>query len=239
MVEMVKAKLNGKYEIILPKHRADREEWYTETGWERARLDSMHENIGKGDLVFYIGSEEGEFPALCQIWGARVVLFEPNPKVWSNTKAIWEANKLDTPICFEGFASNEDRLLPVEGVYIGKSFPASADNKIEAAHGFKELDKEANRYHQIKIDTVVYTIGLSPTAICLDVEGSEGHVLRGAEETLKTFHPKIWLSLHPEFLHEQYGEWGAELRRWIMDLGYKETLLDYPLHECHLMYEAI
>ena len=46
MTEMVSAKLNGKFDIILPKHRADRPEWYTEKGWERNRLDSMYENIG-------------------------------------------------------------------------------------------------------------------------------------------------------------------------------------------------
>ena len=39
-----------------------------------------------------------------------------------------------------------------------------------------------------------------------------------------------------EFLRT-YDEWGAELRQWIIGLGYKETLLDYPLHEVHLLYE--
>ena len=38
------------------------------------------------------------------------------------------------------------------------------------------------------------------------------------------------------FIHEQYGEWGAELRDWLIELGYKETLIDYPLHEVHLHY---
>ena len=33
---MVKAKLNGEFEILLPKHRADRPEWYTKRGWEKS-----------------------------------------------------------------------------------------------------------------------------------------------------------------------------------------------------------
>lgn len=230
---MVKTKINGRWDILLPEHRAARPEWKLENGgWEKARLDSMHKHIGKGDVVFYVGSEEGEFPALCQMWGAKVILFEPNPKVWSNTKAIWEANNLDEPVTFQGFCSNETRFIDIKGV-LQHGFPPCADDEIEAAHGFKELNKEANNYNQIRIDDIDAHI---PTAICLDVEGSEGHVLRGAEQTLKNHHPKIWLSLHPEFLHEQYHEWGAELRQWIMGLGYKEVLLDYPLHEVHLLY---
>jgi len=30
MTKMIKATINGEFEIILPKHRADRPEWYTE-----------------------------------------------------------------------------------------------------------------------------------------------------------------------------------------------------------------
>ena len=51
MTEMVKAVINGEFEIMLPKHRADRPEWYTEKGWEKPRLKSMHEKIGKGGFI--------------------------------------------------------------------------------------------------------------------------------------------------------------------------------------------
>ena len=36
-VEMIQATLNGEYEIILPKHRADRPEWYKPEGWEKKK----------------------------------------------------------------------------------------------------------------------------------------------------------------------------------------------------------
>jgi len=61
-VEMVKCKLNGQFDIVLPKHRADRPEWYTEKGWERKRLDSMSKNIGEGDIVLYIEADSGHSP---------------------------------------------------------------------------------------------------------------------------------------------------------------------------------
>lgn len=235
MAEMIKAKLNGKYEIIIPKHRADRPEWYTEKGWERKRLDSIAyhlKNSGKKEVMFYIGAEEGEMPALCQIWGAEVVLFEPNERVWPNIKAIWEANGLQTPLfCIPGFASNINKDFQ----YTGRVFPACADGEVIGDHGFKELSDPGD-IPQVRIDDFVRRTGVIPTSISLDVEGSEWEVLRGAENTLRDYKPKIWLSLHPEFLYHHFKEHSGDLRKWLRDMGYKEELLDYQ-HEVHLFYE--
>lgn len=237
MAKMVKARLNGKFDITLPAHRAARPEWYTEKGWERARLDSMHKNLGKGDVMLYVGSEEGEMPALCQMWGAEVVLFEPNDRVWPNTKAIWDANKLDPPLgTFVGFAANQT----TSGAPLNlNKFPECAIGDVIGDHGFKELI-DPGLIAQVRIDDVVGLLSQSKkivTAISMDVEGSEWEVLQGATDTLKVLKPKIWLSLHPEFLFRMYNKYSFEVRRWIIDLGYKEELLDYQ-HEAHFYYHA-
>lgn len=231
---MIKAKLNGEFEIILPKHRADRPEWYTEKGWEKKRLQSMHKNLGKDDTVYYVGAEEGEMPALCQMWGAKVVMFEPNDKVWPNIKAIWEANNLEMPLAvFSGFASNKT-TNPAPLILGG--FPESANGEVIHDHGFKEVEDNIN-LPEIKIDDLVASGQVPPpTALTMDVEGSEWEVLQGAEETLKKYHPKIWLSLHPEFLFRKHDKYSFEVRRWLIDMGYTETLLDYQ-HEAHFFYE--
>lgn len=188
----------------------------------------MYEHLNENDVLFYIGAEEGDMAALCAMWGAKVLLFEPNEKVWPNIKAIWEANGLETPLCFSGFASNE---TSADADTIDMSeWPTSADGPVIGNHGFMEL-RNANA-PQIRIDDVP----IIPTALTIDVEGSEWEVLRGAEKTLKKYHPKIWLSLHPEFLFDHYKEYSRDLRNWITQLGYTENFLDYQ-HEFHLYYE--
>ena len=235
---MVKVCLNGTDDIIIPEHRAAREEWYTEKGWEKKRLAAMREHImsRNNQVVYYVGAEEGEMPALCQMWGAKVVMFEPNPKVWPNIKAIWSANGLAAPLrMFVGFASNVSDQ-PYNGTSV---WPKCADGAVIGDHGFMNLSEiDTARSGQWKIDDVVAEGVDPPTILTMDVEGSEWEVLRGAEQTLRNNKPTIFLSLHPEFMYEMYGEYAFDCRRWIKELGYKETLLDYE-HEVHLMYEGV
>jgi FkbM family methyltransferase len=247
MAEMVKAKLNGQFEITLPKHRADRPDWYTEEGWEKARLDRLHGEI-KWQLskkiqpvVYYVGAEEGEMPALCQMWGAKVVMFEPNPLVFPNIKAIWDANKLDAPEgIYVGFASasTEENPAHLNPAITGKEidgWPECAYGDVIGNHGFKELYQESDAFPQVKIDDYVARTGLVPTIISFDVEGSEWQVMRGATDTLKDYKPTIFASISPEFMFHQFGEYSRDLRNWIIDKGYKETILDYQ-HELHTLY---
>ena len=250
-MKIVDCVINGKFKIKLPEHRAKRPEWTSKQGWEKARLDSMHKNIGKGDVVYYAGAEIGEMPALCQMWGAKVVLFEPNHTAWPSIRAIWKANKLKKPLyCFAGFASNKHRVVPPnpnKELYDGvghcwrkDGWPIYSQGEIVEKHGFSELYQETDGLPQYKIDVIVsindYLRSRTPTAIILDVEGSEWRVLEGAQETIKKYKTKIWLSGHPEFMFHQYGEYLTDLRNWIKDFRYKETLLDYQ-HEVHLFYE--
>ena len=236
MTEMKKVVVNGEFEITLPEHRAARPDWYQPHGWEKPRLKHMSQNISPDDVMYYVGAEEGEFAALCQMWGAEVVLFEPNPKVWSHFPLLWSANNLELPlVCIPGFAS--DKINNLSRIYYNE-WPPEVNDVIEAAHGFKELYLEGDTYGQITIDSCVYDHKIKPpTAISLDVEGSEWRVLGGAEKVLIKHKPKIWLSGHPEFMLQQWNESLYNLRQWIKGLGYKETILDYQ-HEVHLYYES-
>ncbi len=233
MAYMVKATLNGRWKITLPKHRADRPEWYTESGWEKKRLERLHDVIKsqKDPVVYYVGAEEGEMCALSAVWGAKVLMFEPNDKVMPNIKAIWEANNLPMDdLFYPGFAGNELRdsqeLIPV----------ANITGEVIHDHGFKELQAvDITHLPVTKIDSMVEKTGVIPTIITMDVEGAEFEVLKGAEQTIAEHHPVILLSLHPEFLREFWGVYSRDVRNWIIDRGYSEEIIDYE-HEVHIVY---
>lgn len=258
--EMVRATLNGQWVIVLPKHRAERPEWFTTAGWEKARLQALHDEVKRQShsylmlrggphqadstraVVYYIGSEEAEMTALCQQWGAEVVMFEPNPLVWPNARSIWEANEMHPPLgIFVGFASNitdenpPHRAFGAEGVVKPREWPSSAYGEVIGNHGFKELYQEADAFPQIKIDDYVGRTGIVPTIITFDCEGSDWQVMRGAEQTLRDHKPVIFASIHPEFMFHQYGEYSRDFRNWMIGLGYEETILDYQ-HELHTLY---
>lgn len=236
MTAMISTRINGRWDVLLPAHRAARPEWQIENGgWERERLDHMHSTTKPGDRVLYIGAEEGEMCALLQMWGARVALVEPNELVFPNIKAIWDANHLADPAgVFVGFCGRKSSPNYLQG--FSEVWPECAAGPVIGDHGFKELRDPGDR-HVISVDDLC-SFGFVPEMITMDVEGSEWEVLQGAEKTLREHRPQIYLSLHPEFLIDQYGKYSYEVRRWIIDLGYRETLLSFE-HEAHFAYEAL
>jgi FkbM family methyltransferase len=238
---MVPATVNGTHHLVLPKHRADRPEWYTAEGWEKPRMDALvgkireFTNYEETPVVYYVGAEEGDLAAVCAIEGADLYLVEPNPKAWPNIRAIWEANGLPQPWCFPGFAS--DKTAIQDGTYIGRKWPESATGEIVGDHGFKELYLEAANYSQIRLDDV--SAGYQPPDIVtFDVEGSEWQVLKGAHAILEHARPVIFASIHPEMMFHQWDQYSGDFRGWIKAFGYRETILDYQ-HELHCMYEPL
>lgn len=230
---MVRRVLNGQYEITLPKHRADRPEWY-DAGWEKPRMEALVKCIQERfkPVVYYVGTEEGELAAICALEGAEMYLFEPNPKAWPNIKAVWDANDLEQPWCFPGFASDKTDIQAAS--YIGRKWPESATGEIVGDHGFKELYLEAENYSQIELDDVSASYQ-PPDILTFDVEGSEWQVLKGAHAILEHARPVIFASIHPEFMFHQWGQYSGDFRGWIKDFGYRETILDYQ-HELHTVY---
>lgn len=247
MIEMVQAKLNGRWDIIIPKHRADRPEWKLENGgWEKLRLDSMYKHTKRGMTCLYIGSELGDMPGLLASWGAKLVLIEPNPSSWPSVKMIWEANKFKTPLNYCGFASDVTEETPSNPdidhngenwwVIDERGWPKCAYDELKLAHGFSQLNEQADGAPQIRVDDLVKQHNLKVDIISCDTEGSEGCIFRGAEDTLREQKPIIYLSGHEDFMRIQYNESLDDLREWIKKLGYKETFLENH-HEHHLVYE--
>lgn len=193
-------------------------------------------NIGPGDVVLDCGSEEGDLSALIASWiGPRdggIVLFEPNPRVFSNIKYIWDANDLKQPLAFfPGFAGDFNRHL--DTVHMER-WPDSAYGPVISDHGFCQLNERPD-IPAIRIDDLVGMSGVLPTVLNLDVEGSEGSVLDGAIDTLRELKPLVYASLHPEFMREQYNRDVQEIHDYMGHLGYRVKHLATD-HEQHYVW---
>lgn len=241
---MIPTRINGRWELLLPEHRAVRPQWdIANGGWERERLDAMCSVIKPGDVVFDVGAEEGDFPALYASWGADVVMFEPNPYVWPNIRAIWQANELPAPWgYFVGFACNQTNLLPFELEPIfaepdRAGWPACAFGAVIGDHGFRNVSERFHDTPQIRIDDFRQFAGTSPDVLTLDVEGAELEVLKGAEQTLRETRPIVFVSIHPDFIRDMYGNTAADVHEFMDDLGYVATHLATD-HEEHWLFET-
>jgi FkbM family methyltransferase len=233
-VEMIPTMINERWELLLPAHRAARPEW---PHWERERMASMFDLLEPDDVIYDVGAEEGDMPALWATWGCAVAAFEPNPRVWPNMRVIWEANDLPMPIgCFVGFAGPTNTLavdqLQGTGWHFGQ-WPVCAYGPVIGDHGFMNLCERPD-VPSITLDTASSRL-LLPQAITMDVEGAELEVLKGATWLLQQVRPKLWISVHPPFMADMYDQHPDQLHSLMIQHDYVGKLLADD-HEQHWLY---
>lgn len=237
---MIEIAINDRWPLLLPEHRAARPEW---PWWERERLAAMYAEISllrsqhDGLTIYDIGTEEGDLSALLSVWAgpaAHVHLFEPNARVWPNVRAIWEANELPPPAgCVVGFAASETRLHGAS--WCTDPWPQCAYGPLIGDHGFLNLSERPD-VDRVRLDD--YSAGRPPDIITMDVEGSEFEVVKGAECLLLQRRTIVFMSVHPEFMFQQHGQYQAELWRYLKDLGYEPEFLAFD-HEQHWAWRPL
>lgn len=244
-VEMVPCVLNGRWPLVLPKHRAERAEWY-DGGWERERLNSMYDLLQPGMTIIDVGAEEGDFPGLWASWGCHVAMIEPKAETWANIRVIWEANRFEPPVgLFVGFASDVTNLEPprpyppASGWVLDRDgWPLCSYGRVRADHGFAHLSQQADAIPQITLDDFAAECLGHVDAITIDVEGSELRVLHGAAQLLAFHRPLVWVSVHADrgWMVAEYGGADREdIDAWMLALDYEPTLLAVD-HEMHVLY---
>jgi len=222
--------INGRWPLKLPEHRANRPEW---PYWEAARLAAMHHTIRPGDVVWDVGAEAGDFPALFTTWGAQVVMVEPNPKAWPTIKATFDMNGLDAPPWAVVLLSDKCEGTAEYDTGSG-SWPDCAEGPVDVAHGFAHIGE--GDHPTTRLDWMVLSGGFPvPDVITMDVEGGEGHVIRGAKRTLEACLPTVFVSIHPQFMADLYGETPDEIHDTLRDLGYHARFLAED-HEQHWVF---
>lgn len=258
--------VNDRWELYLPEHRALRPEWAT--GWERARWDDMHAHLkalgdarslvgGHPPLVIDVGTEEGDLTGLFALWGCDVFMVEPNPRVWPNVRAIWNANALPLPVgWFVGFAGTEDR--DPDSIEHWRAWedareridgwPACAHGPVIGDHAFLHLAQHAHMVPTRRLDSLLESLrklqrpiaaNRKVDAITIDTEGSELTVLRGADQILRQDRPTVWVSIHSDqqWMDENYPmDRLDDVIAHMEGHGYRGTFLAQD-HEAHWRFD--
>lgn len=219
-----------KYQFALPYPLSD---WDVFDYWEKERFASMEKHLKQGDVLFDIGTEQGWCNLIyAQFCGAEnMVLIEPTPEFWPNIKQIWEKNGMAQPKGFyDGLFSDKttDDLKKLNAT----DWPADSEGDMIDRNSYKYIHEHGDVIPQVTIDDYVATTNIVPNALTMDTEGSELLILRGAEKTLKRYHPKVWVSVHPDLGERDYGIKKEDTLAFMEKLGYQSEYLATD-HEEH------
>lgn len=190
---------------------------------ERHELYYFHEprlarnirHVPRGGIAIDVGAADGRYTAyLARRVGAtgRVISIEPS------TSLLQELRRRLTT---EQLTSRVTLVRAAAGDFVGDA--ALAENPDNPYGAVTSANRESGvLVDVITIDELVRRERLPRVdVIKIDIEGSEGAALRGAEETLRVFGPRLLLELHnprnvadvPAFLRER----GYEFELWDTD----------------------
>lgn len=222
--------LGNRWILNLPDHR--NEFWRQHPNWEVRRLLHMKARIKPDDVICDVGAEQGDLSALYASWvpDGGVVLIEPQPLYWPIIQETFEANGLAMPkASFVGFAAG--RRSDTVGSAV-RRWPSEVDGEPGPDAGFYHLNEHSTQYA-----TLDQLCDDPPTALVIDVEGSELRVLRGATEMLGRHKPKLWVSIHPPEMVGRYGDEPQALLDFVESHGYRWEFLAFH-GELHFYAEA-
>lgn len=222
-----------EYRFDLPEPLASWDVW---DYWERSRFHSMRDHLQLGMTLFDVGTEQGwcNLVYASMVGPGNMVLIEPTPEFWPNIRATWEKNYPDTAprACYDGLLSDktDDRFFEFA------DWPNNSVGPLIDRNKYQYIHDNAAGIGEMKLDDMVRVSGAIPDAITMDVEGAELLVLKGAEETLRTYRPLAWVSIHPDLGERDYGVVPADVHDYMTSLGYAGTFLGED-HEQHWMFD--
>ena len=188
--------------------------------YEPAVADFLRARVKPGSVCFDVGAHVGVFALSLARWtgpSGRVVAFEPNPE----TRAVlWDhirRNALESVVQVRSEAVSDQ--------------PGTATLHVAALEGTNRLgspNPAAGKDHRAvtvpvtTLDAFCAEHGVRPDWLLLDIEGFEGHALRGARTILAR--AEVVVELHPA-LWESAGTSRAAFSALLAELGYSPVPL--------------
>lgn len=217
--------LNYDHEIYLPEPLAS---WDVFDYWEVERVRSMEANLDKSDILFDVGAEHGwmsvVFAKFCQVF-----LIEPTKEFWPNIYQTWCKNRAEQPVgTFQGLLGAKSD----NGVVLESLWPLATHGELIDKNKYEYLHQHDNSIKTLSLDDLVKLSKVTPTALCIDVEGGELEVLKGSKKTLSKNSLKVWVSIHPDLLKRDYSGKVDDIHKFMKSLGYtgKHIATDHEEH---------
>ena len=217
-------------EVTIAGHRVRLDPTFAHVGWESVEPEAYRafsQAVRPGCVVFDIGAHIGTYTILAlqrSTPDGLVVAYEPHfaTNVYLRRHLQWNgaAERVVLRSCCCGAKSETGEFYCVPDQPEGR-------NSLLWTEGFAK-----SRVEVATIDNEVAQLGLVPSVIKIDVEGAEWDVLRGAERTLTSCRPILFVSLHPPQLLLR-RERPSEVLDWLRARGYCHELLGED-HEVHV-----
>jgi FkbM family methyltransferase len=164
-------------------------------------------------VVLDVGAHIGQYTLLAAKYApaGRVIALEPHPELYQRLQSHIRLNRL----------SNVQALNLAAGQMPGRSSLVLSDQPSNSRllptnrSGDNVIDVEV-----LPIDQIVREAALPRVDVMkIDVEGAEGQVLRGAQETLSQFHPLLIVELDREG-ERAFGDEPEKVLDCLRNLGY-------------------
>jgi len=193
--------------------------------WEPEVWAAIEEQLPTGGVFLDVGAHIGydALKAAVRVGvNGQVIAFEPNPRTADALRANVAASDAGNVVVQQIACSDTETDLAFFDSVGGNSGASSlaADNAGRARSAFTVRARP--------IDAVLTELAVTRVdAIKADVEGAELLVLRGAQQTLRRWHPRLILEVVPRQLANM-GTSVEELEQLIWSLGYtRSAQVDY------------
>jgi FkbM family methyltransferase len=160
--------------------------------YEAKKQHAFSDAIHTGDIIWDIGAHVGFYTLLAAVRAGpqgKVVAFEPFPANIDYLRRHLRLNKLDNVKVIEAAVSDSQRTM------LFKTGASTTQGQISEEGEFE--------VRTVRLDDLLANRTVpAPNVIKIDIEGAEACALRGAQNTIATYRPLIFLATH-----------GSEIRR--------------------------
>ncbi len=210
---------------------------------ELSMLRKFYSVLEKDSCLFDVGASIGLHSMIAGNVlgdGASLHAFEPDlpscQRFWTHTEIMRSSLPVSLMRCFLSdecnMEANEQAFQDLQFEHLQKHF---SDAELGSSTKHLYLDKRSDAEQeipQLTLDAYVEVFSCKPDIVKCDIEGAELLFLKGAEQTLRTYKPKLFISLHPELISNfAYDE--EAFYEFLRKLGYKWEILN-EVGETHL-----